>query len=203
MNVRLSRDFEFSAILASARYETPVINHYTVSVRMAIVSDHSDQYNTAYQRMKFWFDLMSNSVLIEENHEHLSAWAKTAARIMMLPEEPCDQIIGMMLFCKLQAICEDTMQIQEVSITSAADDYITYYHDMNEALGPLAVQGWWHDSSPNHVTAQSRRRGSGKVISLDRPMEWKDVDLDWDNESDATSSVVFADFARDDNKPSK
>jgi hypothetical protein len=197
MNVRLGKAWHFSCIVVGDRYETPLVNFYTVKTEMTLASEQQD-YNTAYGRMKFWInEVMADCVLIAKDNEKLKTWIDTNARVLTLPDEPVDQLIGMLLYSKLSAISEDRIILHQVSISSALDDDIIYHHFEDEPLGPFREPGWWNDSQP--VWKHKETKGRGKVISLDRQLDWNDYDLDWDQEPPDTV-VVKGNFSRDEDK---
>lgn len=199
MNVRLKRGF---SILTGMVYQGEfAVNSYRINLSMLTVSDSSDQQNIAYERMKFWIcRILQDSVLISENSESLAAWGDTGCRVLALPEEPVDQVVGIMLYLKLNAIMENRMVITDVEISSAEGDETVYVHSHGEALGVLAQDGWWTDARPCWILPQTNR-AHGKIVTLDRTPEWSDQGLGWEDRDDSDkNTVVFADFRRDEDK---
>ena len=197
MNVRLIKKFQFQSSLVSERYHDPaVINNYSATVHMTTVSDMAVEQNKAYNRIAYWMSMMQDCVFIDQHNKIIDAWEKTGARIMAFPEDPVDQLVGMMLYSKLSAILEGRIEINEVLISSAMDDDIIYQQNEHENLGPFSNPGWWNDAKPIWETAKKK---SGKVISLQRTAEWSDLELDWDDDQD-DNVVLVADFPKDENK---
>lgn len=175
------------------------VNQYSVTLGMITVSDDNDQQNIAYERMKFWlFNVFQDGILISEHSDALAAWANTGSKVLSLPEEPVDQIVGMMLYLKLNSIMENRMVITDVELSSIEGDNTAYVHNHGENLGPLIEDGWWTDARPGWISTKSSGKRN-KIVTLDRLPEWKDYDLDWaaDTASDK-NTVVFADFKRND-----
>lgn len=196
MNVQLKKRFEvLTGQVYQGRYMT---NRYSADLDLLTVSEHSDQQNIAYDRMKFWmYEVLQDSILISDRSERLVAWGATDARILALPEEPVDQIVGIMLYLKLNAIMENRMVVTRVSLASAEGDNTYYIHNHGEGLGALGDSGWWADSRPCWILPQTHR-DHGKIVTLDRVPEWVDHDLGWaDDHQDKKDTVVFADFRRD------
>jgi hypothetical protein len=69
-----------------------------------------------------------------------------------------------------------------------------------ENLGPdLGQDGWWSDPRP--IYSMNRSKGTGNVVSLDRPAEWKDFGLGWEpNDDKISGNVVVAQFPRNEDK---
>jgi hypothetical protein len=196
MNVRLCKQYEWtSGLVWNGEF---LINSYLANVRMITHTMNTDWQNQAYQRINYWmYQVMQDSVLIAQNDDLMEPYRSTGQRLIVFPEQPVDQLLGMLLFCKLNAVMEDRMQVLELEISSTVGDRMIYLHSQNEDLGPFSAAGWWSDPRPRWT--DSKYRGSaGNVISIDRVPEWKDLDLDWaQHEVSAEAGVVFASFKKD------
>lgn len=200
MNVEMEKVFSFSALVLDPDHAA-WINTWDVHLRMRALGDNRG-YNTAYSRMKFWFnDIMQDSILISHDHAQLSVWRHTGMRTIEFPTEPLDQVIGLMLMSKLNAMTEGRLEISQVSVTSMADDFVTYFCDHGDHLHWFDEPGWWRDSSPNHAMTPRRNRTSGKVIAMSRTQDWKNHDLDWGTVPGNINNIsVLANRDRDDPK---
>jgi len=199
MNVRLSKTWLWqSGIVYDGSYS---INHYTATTSLHTTSVHQSDHETAYNRMEYWFrDVMQDCVLIDAGSDCLEAYMATGQRVLALPDQPVDQIVGIMLLIKLNKICEGRLVITDVDISSTHGSDMTYLHNQSESCGPLAASGWWQDVRPIWNTTTTAPR-TAKVVSLSRAAEWHNVGLDWsDPSSDRSSSVLFADFNRDEDQ---
>jgi hypothetical protein len=122
--------------------------------------------------------------------------------VVALPEEPVDQIIGMMLYYKINAVMEGRMVLTGIDINSSMGSEVWYCHDEEDDPGPFVTQGWWHSnaSAPIMAISDTEDRKTVKVTSTG----WHDLDLDWPEQLmpvDQPNTVVYANFARDeDNK---
>lgn len=196
MNSKISKTFDFSCYTVSQRYDHPQIVPYTININMITASDDGKELNIAYSRLNFWIDdIMQNAVLIDQSHPNLSTWYDLDCKVLAIPFDPVDQIIGAILFCKLQAIVENRLLINQLSISSPIDDYIVYHHEDTDDLELFKGVAWWNDCLPNWIT-QHKKRKSGKVIKLERSPEWKDVGLDWDDSDNKEHIIVYTDFVK-------
>jgi hypothetical protein len=179
MNIELEKTFQFPCVLVGA--ETgPWVNSYEVRLEIRVATDQSHEYNIAYQRMKFWFqEIMHSAILIQKDHPKLPIWRDTGLACLEFPENPVDQVVGLMLMKKLTVIVEGRLEIMRLAIASAADDFISYFCDQEDYLHWFEEPGWWGESGPNHFTQNKKSRSQGKVISINRVSDWKDHDLDW------------------------
>ena len=197
MNVMLTKLFDVASVVISERYESPRIAPYHVTVDMTTNTTDNGDLNLAFARMRYWFyAVMQDAFLISAQHPDLRAWQATNSRLLVFPEDPVDQLVGIMLYRKLDAMVEDRLLVTRVSISSPLDEDMIYHHDADEAQGAMSQDGWWADGRPTWHDDSRKPRNRGKVISLTRQAEWKDHDLDWDEVSEPHRAVV-TDFNRD------
>lgn len=175
----LAKTWAWSSVLAHQGVD-PWINTYEAHVRMQVVTGVHDEYNLAYSRLRYWFqDIMHDAVLLDHADPRLPAWRSAGMLCIEFPVAPVDQVIGLMLMSKLTAMTEGRVIIQEVTVSSPADEYVAYHCDKDDNLHWFEESGWWRDSGPNHVMDTKPARGSSKVISIQRSQTWKDHDLEW------------------------
>jgi hypothetical protein len=196
MNVRLQYDLEF---LAGIYYEDSLqINSYDVSMSLVTKTKDPVSTNIAMDRVKaFVYGMLENTVFINQNNmERAEFLQMIGCNVTTLPEEPVDQIIGMMLYYKLNAIMEDRMVITNLDISSKLGDGVWYQHDEEDVSGPFAPEGWWHKSSTQHETIETDDVADNvvKVISTG----WYEMDLEWpENTAPATANtIVYANFPK-------
>lgn len=198
MNVRLQYDVEF---LAGIYYDDRLqINKYDVSMSLLTKSKDAASTNIAMERLKaFIFEELNSTVFINQNNmERAEFLQMVGVNITTLPEEPVDQIIGMMLYYKLNAIMEDRMVITGLDISSALGDGVWYQHDEEDAAGPFVRDGWWHQSSTQHETIEPQEIPDNvvKVVSTG----WYEMGLDWpENTAPVANTVVYANFPKNEN----
>lgn len=196
MNARLRKTFGFyTGLVYDGRF---MANHYTVEIGMLTVSSDNAEQNTAYERAKFWiYNVLGDSILINHQDPKVAAYESTGARLMIFPDEPVDQNVGIMLYLKLNSIMENRMVVTDIEICSSQGDEASYLHQVGESLGMYFSQdGWWTDSRP--ICAPIRERSQDKVVTLDRIVEWSDHGLTW-NTQDQRSAVI-APFPRNEDQ---
>lgn len=198
MNVRLSKHFQASAITLFEGDAAPEINHYVLTLDITTNSASSAEQNIAYSRIRYWIhDVFENSLLISADNANLANWQTVHPRCLLFPEDPVDQLVGIMLHSKLTAIAQDRLIIGTLSISSPRDEHVIYHHEDGDSCGPLEISGWWNDAGLGWSAPRPRSRN--KVINLARQPEWKDVNLDWDD-STVQNVVLNVDFKKDDSK---
>jgi hypothetical protein len=153
----------------------------------------------------FVYHELTNTVFInQENQEQMQLLTTAGINITPLPEEPIDQIIGIALYCKLNAVLEQRMVVTDVTIQSNLGDNVRYLHSDQEGLGPCEESGWWVESGPAHNNFKPTGSNKRQVVKLNRTPTWRDLDLEWSGTpapvtDSATNTVVFAKFPIDEN----
>ncbi len=205
MTARISSSFTFtSGVYFSNEF---VLNNYDIEVDFNVESEIIREQNIALERIKYFLHLcLQNSIFIcEDETETIQKYLDADLKLCTLPEEPYDQIIGIMLISKLNAINEGRLVVTDINITSSMSDGVWCKHSIEENLGPFARAGWWKDASvkTNSLTAKNR---SKKVVKLVKNnVTWEDLYLGWEeqvpiNITGPSNEVMFANF---DNKTDK
>jgi len=202
MNVRLQYSVDF---LAGCYFDGILrMNNYTVRLWMMTTTTDGESHNVAFDRIKFFIaDSLESGVFINSaNEEQCKLLANAGVKIITLPDEPVDQLIGIMLYCKLNAICEDRMVIGEVEISSELGGEVTYMHGEEEPIGPYDQKGWWHDSNLLHYSAEISE--TENIMSLGANVSWRELDLQWPEDAtvpdDTGNTIVFVNFGKDEAK---
>jgi hypothetical protein len=195
MNVRIEYPVEF---LAAAYWEnTVMMNAYTVRCEMLTNTRDSREQNIALERIKYiLFAQMQNSVFVDHREKAAIKRLEAAGmRTVVLPEQPVDQIVGMMLYSKLDAVMEGRMTVTQLKLSSELGENVTYFQTDNETIGPFQEKGWWNNPDP--VVSDSK--GGGKVVSIKGTTTWQMLDLDWNKEEENKGNTIVA-FRKDDNE---
>lgn len=198
MNVRLQYDLEF---LAGIYYDDQLqMNSYSVSVNLLTKTTDPASTNIAMDRLKYFVHgVLESTVFINQAQmERAEMLSIMGVNITTLPEEPVDQIVGMMLYYKLNAIMEGRMVVSSLDISSALGDSVWYMHDEEDSSGPFRADGWWHKASIQHETIEPESIPANivKVMSTG----WHEMGLDWPEDKPPTgNTVVFANFSKHEN----
>lgn len=205
MNVRLQWDAD---LLAGVYFQDQLqLNSYSVSCHLQTRTADSASINVAMDRLRYFVQgVLEHAVFMRcddadtiERGEMLSVMG---LNIVPLPQEPVDQIVGMMLYYKINAIMEGRMILTGIDINSSLGSEVWYCHDEEDDPGPFRAQGWWHSNAalPTMSVDDNQDDKMVKVTSTG----WLDLDLVWPEQSvptDRPNTVVYANFARnEDNK---
>lgn len=202
MNVRLEYTMTFTAgVWWEGRM---IMNNYLARVNMITNCTEPANQNTAFERLKYFvFNQLNSTIFVNRTHQDTcDKFVAAGLDVTSLPAEPVDQIIGMMLYCKLNAVMEQRIVINEIEVSSELGEHMVYLHAADENLGPFDIAGWWHDSDPIHCDLTLI--DSDKVVAMHRAGVWRELGLAWHEESDPVSdsdnTVVFADFKNNETK---
>jgi hypothetical protein len=202
VNVRLQYTIPFTA---AVHYQDRLImNTYQLRTYMVTNTTDAENHNIAFERLKYFItEEMDSTVFVNsEDVDVCKLYLAAGMKITTLPNEPVDQIIGVMLFCKLNAIMEDRITIIEIELSSSLGDNMVYIHGENETTDNLVFPDWW--TTVDVVHCDTDLIDSDNVLSLLRSNVWRELDLGWpetiNEPPTATGNIVFADFGRDDTK---
>ncbi len=201
MNVRLQYEVDFTA--GFFFNDMLRMNNYKIRLWVMTTTTDSESHNIAFERIKHFIgqSLDSGVFINKDNEEQCKLLASAGVKIITLPEEPVDQLVGIMLYCKLNAICEDRMVIGEVEVRSELGGEVTYMHGEDEPIGPYDQAGWWNDANLIHY--HSKITETENIVSLSTIASWRELDLHWpedeiDNSQNTGNTIVFGNFGRDD-----
>jgi hypothetical protein len=201
MNVRLEHGMSWTAaIWFDGRQQ---MNNYTVELALVTNSSVQQDHTVSLHRLNhFVYHELANTTFIhQDDGEQMAVLTQAGIKITTLPEIPIDQIIGIGLYCKLNAILQDKMIVTSIKIQSDLGDNVWYLHNDQESVGPFGQPGWWQDATPVHTNYQAINKKKD-VVKLNLNTTWHSIGLEWDDvepmDTD-NNTVVFAKFGPDEN----
>jgi hypothetical protein len=195
MNVRLKYDLHFNA---GVYYRgNTILNNYSLRLWMITNTELPDDQNKAFERMKYFvYNHVDNTMFIDSaEQEQCARFLQAGLSIITMPGDPVDQLIGIMLYHKLNAIMEQRMTIVETELSSAQGQAMTYLHSEGENTLGVEPSAWWISADLSH--SDFALPESEKVVSMQTTTAWRDLDLAWSDlptPTDHGNIVVFADF---------
>lgn len=195
MNVRLKHNMSFTA---GVYYGGEMrMNHYTLTLYMTTNSTDAVSHNVAFERIKYFvYNQLDSTIFINREHDDKCQQFMTAGiTVTTMPGEPVDQLIGLMLYYKLNAIMEDRIVVDETEVSSMLGENMIYLHDNNEHTDIPVVPDWWTSSEPTHSDYVTL--AADKILTMRTGSAWRELDLAWPEPAVAQDNgniVVFADF---------
>jgi len=178
------------------------MNNYTATLDLITNTNDQDHQVVAISRLKwFVYKQLESTVFINQNNTvTIKSLNDSGIDLTTLPADPIDQIVGLMLFSKFNAIMEDRIVVKELSIASDLGDNVHYLHSEQETTFFDFGTGWWHDAGPGHSIQLKPHQK--RVVKLKRVPSWQDFDLDWQSQTDRSLDTVantVVKFHRDEN----
>jgi hypothetical protein len=199
MNVRLKYDFPFTAGIY--HNDSFYMNNYALRVLMATVSDDPDDQTTAFERLKYFiYTCMESTIFIDAAEtEQCNRYVQAGLNITTMPGAPVDQLIGIMLYHKLNAVMENRMIVFETELSSAVGEHMVYLHSEEETTVGYVQPEWWDSADLTHNEIAPAKLDN--VVAIPQATAWRELDLEWTDDLTGDESgnvVVFADFKKPD-----
>lgn len=198
MNVRLRHNMSFTA---GVYYGGEMrMNHYVLTLHMITNSTDAVNHNVAFERIKYFvYNRLDSTIFISSEHkDQCEKYVIAGLPITTMPGEPVDQLVGLMLYYKLNAIMEERIIIEECEISSILGENMVYLHSENEITDVGELPDWW--TSPDDVHSDYVSVTPDKIVTMHANSIWRELDLDWsENKStqETGNIVVYADFKQD------
>jgi hypothetical protein len=195
MNVRLKYDMPFTA---GVYYDgTLRMNNYSLRLWMTTNSENPADQNVSFERIKYFVYTQIDSTIFVNSklEDECQRFAQAGLNITTMPGDPVDQLVGIMLYYKLNAITENRMNIVETELSSTYGENMAYLHSEFENTLGYEQPDWWTTADLTHSDFEPV--DSDKVVSIPQSTAWRDIDLAWSDmpTSEAVGNiVVFADF---------
>lgn len=199
MNVRLRYDMTWRA---GVWFENRLqMNQYDVELELVTNTSDPEFQIVSLGRLKHfvYVELDSTVFINQSDKDAIEKLVTAGVKLTTTPEEPIDQVVGLVLYKKFNAIMENQIVVKSLNIKSDLGDNIWYLHNDQETVAMNLTSGWWNDSEPNHNNI--KLSGKKNIVKLQRTPKWTDFDLDWTEvaETEQTSNTVVK-FNKDENQ---
>ena len=184
MHTRIEKDAFFQAgiHLRGSFY----VNTYEITLSMLVEADTAREQAIAMERLNYFLtDTMQHCLLIQSTETaKIKNYKKAGLKICELPEEPLDQVVGMILIQKLNAIMEDRMVVTDLTLGSVLSEGIRYHIVAEVAEGIMSGDFWWNKPCVGICNADAVSQSKGdNVVKLFDDSEWAELGLTWKEKS--------------------
>ena len=172
----VEKDFVFeSAIHFEEKF---MINFYELTLYMEVITDNMYEQNIAIERVNhFLNNVIDSAIFVNQNDKKsIQKYEQADLRVVTIPEDPFDQIIGLILILKLNAIMENKVVINEIRFQSKLTAGIKF-HTLAEETEEFRGKHWWTDTSPNFKEISKSKKD--KVVKLFENDTWAELGLSW------------------------
>lgn len=205
MTARIQRSFD----LQMGVHFTGVfyMNIYDIDLHFNVETENIKEQNIALERIKFYLaECLENSIFISDQEEDaIEKYMAANLKVSVLPEEPYDQIVAIMLMTKLNAIAEGRLVITDISISSRMSDGVSCMHDVDDNMGPFIINDWYSENNTK-INNYKYSPKNKKILKLVKQVDWSDIYLNWDSPEEpivqdiVANEIVYVNF---DNKTGK
>ncbi len=162
MNIKIAKDFTF---LAAIHFENRfMVNLYEMNAKMEVQTEDGRQQNVAIERMNYFLSNYIEDCIFVHDVEKDAIEKYTAAglKVCTIPQEPFDQIVGMILLNKCNAIMEGRIILTDIVFGSKLSNLIKF--DIEYEIAKLEYPGkYWYNDSALNVKNKGKK---DKIISL-------------------------------------
>lgn len=192
MSTQIEREFTFQAgVFFEGKF---LMNVYDISLSMFVETDSIREQNIAMDRIKYFLsECLESSVFVEETEKKaIEKFQAAGINVCVLPEEPYDQIVTLILLMKLNAITEGKLLVTDIVLCSELSDGVKFIYDFESvhAANPFK-KGWWLESN-TQITNPEKSNKKDKIVKLVKTVnDWTPLDLDWKEKPANTTEIIF------------
>ena len=190
MGTRISKNFNFlSAVYFEGEF---LINNFDISLGLSVETDSIHEQNVAMDRIKYFInERLENCTFVQDSETRIiEKYQAAGLKVCTLPEEPYDQIITILLFQKLNAICEGKLIVTSMELESILSDGVGFIYDIDDISNGFPYKnGWWTENSNSINTKVLGKKE--KIVRLVKNNDWVSLGLDWKNKENC-SEIIFA-----------
>lgn len=187
MNVKITYNTDF---LAGVHWDEHfLMNNYYVTVDMLTNTADTLNQNIALSRIRHvmeeqlqdcYFVNLIDAAAIEQLQ-------LAGIKFSELPEQPVDQIVGMILFAKFSAVAEQQLLIQSVKVSSVLGDRIIYEHSKDDKAA-FTSDAWWNSASP-YCSDIDTPGYNNSICLVNGTKRWRELGMHWNQQESLNSEV--------------
>lgn len=170
------------AFFAGVHFENQfIINLYECDLRMVVNTGDEREQAVAQERLVYFVsNYLQNSLIIsKEETDLIKKYEATGMRVCVIPEEPYDQVLGLILINKFNAIMEGRIQVTDLVFGSKLSDYIKFELCNEDAESLFGQDSWYNDNTVSLRDSDKSTKKKDKIVKLFDPDEWEKNELTW------------------------
>jgi hypothetical protein len=196
MSQRIEKDFVFDTAIHFGK--TFYLNQYSMTLSMLIETANIVEQNIALERIQYFIATHIHGCLfIDETDEDAIAKYKDAGiSVCVLPDEPHDQIISMVLLQKFNAITEGRIVVTDLILGSTFSDGVRF-HTVSEVAEDIIDHSpglWWNCSTLCIAHTIASSGGDEKIVKLFSEDAWEKLDMGFYKKKGKTTSTKIDQF---------
>lgn len=176
IHAKIEKDFTFlSALHFEGKF---MVNLYEMYAKMEVFTENPAEQHIAIERMIYFLNHQIEDAIFvhEDEKEVIQKYRDAGMKVCTVPEEPFDQIMGMILINKCNAIMEGRIAINEITFGSKLSNLIKFNIEGELAAEEFPEKSWYNSSS---LSTQDKVSKKDKIVKLFDQHDWKDLELTW------------------------
>ena len=129
-------------------------NDTEIKVTFQPKTNDAQTQNLTFEKYKYFLvKVLQNSMFIQKNEKHYNFFKQFNDKVIDFANRPIDQIVGVTVFSKLDAIGSDYFKIEQVEIESWQGENLRFIINSNAPEWELIQKQkgercWWTDPGP-------------------------------------------------------
>ena len=129
-------------------------NDVSINMHMLPVTDGANSQHVTFQKIKYVFGKsLQNSIFIQKDENLYKSFSVFENEVIDFFDTPVDQVVGVTLLAKLDAIGGDSMKVDTLEIESWQGENLRFMITTDSPEWKLlqncdTKDPWWHDPSP-------------------------------------------------------
>lgn len=177
MTTRIEKNWHYNAGVYFS--DKLLMNNYNLTLSMIVETDHVREQNIAMERLHYFIsEVVDSCVFFDINDKKIQDYKNLNIKVCSLPEEPYDQIIGMVLLIKFNNILENKMIVTDLFIESKLGDNVKFHVVQEIAEAMFNGNNWWNNGSANLLCTTKENGKKTKIVKLFDD-DWINLGLAW------------------------
>lgn len=145
--------------------------------------DMLDQ-NIAIERMTYFIShTLEDCIFVnQEDKEAIEKYNNAGMRVVEVPEDPYDQILGLLIINKCNAIMEGRLHLSDIVFGSKLSNLIKFELTSEMAINEYPGKHWWNDHTLSTTTKSRKKDKIVKLFDQNTP-DWATLELTWTKKS--------------------
>lgn len=195
MNSKISKKFYLDACIH--KDGTFLVNPYELELSMNVKTEDFSEQNIALGRVCYLIDEAFDSCVFVDllDIAAIENYKKAGIKVCSIPEGPYDQIVGLILMSKINAVTEHKLIVEEIQITSKSCDSLCFYISIDNSMGYDSPEYWWNQNSLSITDRNMKSSKKEKIVELNRGSikDWDEIGLSWKPKAKSNANIVYID----------
>lgn len=156
-----------------------MVNFYEMGASMTINTLDAPDQNTAVERITHFIGTVIEDCIFvcDKEKDAIDKYTKAGMRVCAIPEEPYDQIVGLILMNKCNAIMENRIVMTDIVFGSKLSNLIRFELSNETAEAEFSGDQWWNLPTTCIVSKKKKE----KIVNLfdHKCDDWAELELTW------------------------